>query len=166
MRVFIIETIVICALFTIVCMSSVDKTMNNLELAKLDYPNAIIDRLIEQGRVSNVKAQSVVDRVKKKWPAIIVLGIIVGLIVRYVNGCNTFKSGFITSYLIWIIVDWYDALVIDCLWFCHSKRCVIPGTEDMIDAYHDYMFHINGSCIGMLIGLPSCLVAGVIVALL
>lgn len=46
MRVFIIESIVICALFTIVCMSSVDKTINNLELAKLDYPDAIIDRLI------------------------------------------------------------------------------------------------------------------------
>ncbi len=71
-------------LFAVVCMSSINKTMNNLELAKLDYPDVIIDRLIEQGRVSNVKALSVVDRVKK-WPATIVLGIIIGLIVRYVN---------------------------------------------------------------------------------
>ncbi len=52
-------------LFAVVCMSFVNKAMNNLELAKLDYPDVIIDRLIEQGRVSNVKALSVVDRVEK-----------------------------------------------------------------------------------------------------
>lgn len=81
------------------------------------------------------------------------LGIIIGLIIKYVNGCNTFISGFTNSYLIWVIVDWHDALVIDCLWFSHSKRCVIPGTKDMTDSYHDYMFHIKRSCLGMLIGL-------------
>ncbi len=59
----------------------------------------------------------------------------------------------------------YD-LVNDCLWYCHDKRCVIPGTEDMTDAYHDYMFHIKGSCVGMLIGLLSCLIVAVIAVLL
>lgn len=97
MKIFVIETIIICVLFTVVCMSSFNKTMNNLELAKLDY---------------------------------------------------------------------HDALGIDCLWFCHSKRCVTPGTKDITDTYHDYMFHIKGSCVGMLIGLHGCLITGVIATLL
>lgn len=59
--------------------------MNNLELAKLSYPYAIINRLIEQGKATKDKPLSVIDRVKKKWPAILVLGIIIGLIVKYVN---------------------------------------------------------------------------------
>ena len=46
-------------------------------------------------------------------------------------------------------MDGYDAFVLDCVWFCHSKRCVIPGTEDLVDAYHDYMFHIKESAVGM-----------------
>ena len=40
MKIFVIETIIICVLFTVVCMSSFNKTMNNLELAKLDYHRA------------------------------------------------------------------------------------------------------------------------------
>lgn len=36
-------------------MSSVDKTMNNLELAKLDYHDAVINRHIEQGKVTKDK---------------------------------------------------------------------------------------------------------------
>jgi hypothetical protein len=89
-----------------------------------------------------------------------------GADVRYINGCAAFLSGFGVSYLLWLIVDWYDALILDCVWFCHSKRCIIPGTEDLTDAYHDYMFHIKGSCAGMLIGLPCCLIAGIIAMLL
>lgn len=161
MRIFIIEIVIICILFTVICMSSVNKTMINLELAKLDYPKPIIDRLIGQGRVSK-EYLSIGDRIKKKWPAIIAFGVIMGLLVKYINGCNTFVSGFTTSYLIWFIVDWYDCLVIDCLWFCHSKRCVIPGSEDLIDSYHDYMFHVKGSLLGMLIGVLCCVIAGLI----
>lgn len=65
-----------------------------------------------------------------------------------------------------LVVDWYDALVIDCLWFCHSKRCIIPRTEDMTTAYHDYGFHIRGSVKGMLIGPQVCLLVGGLTALL
>ena len=60
------------------------------------------------------------------------------------------------------MVNWFDALVLDCIWFCHDKHFVIPGTEDMTDAYHDYGFHIKGSLIGMLLGIPSALTAGII----
>ncbi len=87
----------------------------------------------------------------------IVAGLLLRLIVCYINGCTAVLSGFGTSYLLWLPVVWYDALVLDCLWFCHSKRCIITGTEDLKDSYHDYMFHIKkGSCAGMLIGLPCC----------
>ena len=60
----------------------------------------------------------------------------------------------------------FDALVLDCIWFCHDKHFVIPGTEDMTAAYHDYWFHIKGSLIGMALGIPSALVAGLIVMIL
>ena len=58
--------------------------------------------------------------------------------------------------------NWFDALILDCLWFCHDKHFVIPGTEDMTKDYHDYWFHIKGALIGMLLGIPAALVAGII----
>ena len=41
----------------------------------------------------------------------------------------------------------------------------IPGTEDMPE-YRDYRFHIRQSCIGSLLGLPVCLLVGLLVCIL
>lgn len=47
------------------------------------------------------------------------------------------------------IVDWYDCFVIDWIWVYHSKKLIIPGTEDLTDSYKDYKFHFIGSLKGM-----------------
>ena len=59
-----------------------------------------------------------------------------------------------------------DRLLIDDYWVVHTGAWIIPGTEDMTAAYHDYWFHIKGALIGMLLGIPAALVAGGIVTLL
>ena len=101
----------------------------------------------------------------KKIFAMMVFGALLGLLVKYVNGCTTFLCGALTAYALWVVVNWFDAIVLDCLWFCHDKHFVIPGTEDMTAAYHDYWFHIKGALIGMLLGIPAALVAGGIAAI-
>lgn len=166
MIVFIVEVFVLCALFTLSCMSQANGLMDHLERNVVNYPEPIVQRLIEQGKISRNRTFTFAERMKKKWPIMIVFGIFIGILVRYVNGCVSFISGFGTSYLIWTIVDWYDALIIDCVWFCHSKKCIISGTEDLVDAYHDYKFHIRRSCLGMLVGLVVCLIAGLVVEVL
>lgn len=99
----------------------------------------------------------------KKVCALIVFGVLLGLLVKYLNGCTTYWCGALTAYALWSVVNWFDALVMDCIWFCLDRHFVIPGTEDMVDAYHDYRFHIRGALIGMLLGIPAALVAGLIV---
>lgn len=39
---------------------------------------------------------------------------------------------------------------------------IIPGTEDMKEAYYDYRFHIKGTLIGMLLLVPLALIAGLV----
>ena len=95
----------------------------------------------------------------------IIFGVLLGLLVRFVNGCGTFWCGSLTAYALWVVVNWFDAFVLDCLWFCHDKHFVIPGTEDMTADYHDYWFHIKGALIGMLLGIPAALVAGIVAML-
>ena len=94
-----------------------------------------------------------------------IFGMLLGLLVRYVNGCQTFWCGVLTAYALWCVVNWFDAFVLDCIWFCHDKHFVIPGTEDMTSAYHDYWFHIKGALIGMVLAIPAALIAGLIVIL-
>ena len=40
----------------------------------------------------------------------------------------------------------------------------IPGTEDMKE-YKDYWFHIKGSIRGSLIGIPACVLIGLLIIL-
>ncbi len=74
---------------------------------------------------------------------------------RFFQWRKKFFQDFGITYIIWTIVDWYDAIVIDWIWFCLDPRFVIPGTEDMTKTYHDYWFHTKASLRNMLIGLSD-----------
>ncbi len=159
---FLLESIIACAVFTLfVFLMSRDpvKTIFN-------YPPAIIERCRSLGLVDESNRPGGSVFYAKKVTALIVFGVLLGLLVRYVNGCTEFWSGALTAYALWCIVDWFDALVLDCLWFCHDPHFIIKGTEDMTKDYHDYRFHIKGSLIGMVLAIPSALIAGLVVSVL
>lgn len=157
---FLIESIILCLIFTLtVPLYGLRNPLSMID----DYPPAIQARVRELGLISSERPQK---RIAAKLVFCLLAAAALAVILRIFNGADTFLSGFVNSFLLWLVVDWYDALVIDCLWFCHSKRCVIPGTEDMTAAYHDYGFHIRESVKGMLIGLPVCLLVGGLTALL
>ena len=159
---FFLESLVACALFTFfVFLMSRDpvKTIFN-------YPPAIIERCDKLGLVDASNKPGGVGFYVKKLTAMVVFGVLLGLLVRYVNGCTLFWSGFLTAYALWVVLNWWDAIVMDCLWFCHDKHFIIPGTEDMVKDYHDYWFHIRGALIGMLLGVPAALAAGLITIIL
>ena len=159
--VFLIESIVACALFTLfVFLMSRDpiKMVYN-------YPPTIVERCKSLGLVDESNRPGGVTFYVKKITAMAIFGIMLGLLVRYINGCTTFRSGCLTAYALWCVVNWFDAFVLDCLWFCHDRHFVIQGTEDMVKDYHDYWFHIKGGFIGMLLAIPAALVAGLITIL-
>ena len=160
---FIIEAVALCTIFTILVLGSMKKP---LEMQIYSYPPNIINRVAEMGLIEKMEKPRVVESVKRKWPVIIIVGIVIGLCVYFVNGADTFLKGFAISYGLWLVVDWYDAIVMDMGWFCHSKKVRIPGTEDMVKDYQDYWFHIKASLVGMVLGFPACLIAGVLCMML
>ena len=95
--------------------------------------------------------------------ASILIIIIISLILRYVNGYTTFVEGFGYGFLLWTIVNIYDAVVMDIIWFCHDPYFVFKGTEDMVNEYHNYWFHIKGSLIGELLALVICAIVGLVI---
>ena len=103
------------------------------------------------------------NKVTAKIIASILFLIIICLILRYVNGYTTFIESFGYGFLLWTIVNLYDAIVLDIIWFCHDKYFVFKGTEDMVDEYHNYWFHIKGFFIGELLALIICTLAGLII---
>ena len=157
--VFLIESLIACALFTLMVFLMSRDPIKSI----FNYPPAIIERCDKLGLVDANNKPGGVGFYVKKLTVMAIFGILLGLLVRYVNGCTTFWCGCLTAYALWVVVNWFDAIVLDCIWFCHDKHFVIPGTEDMVADYHDYWFHIKGALIGMLLGIPAGLVAGLIV---
>ena len=157
--VFFVESLIACAVFTLFVFLMSRNPIKSI----FNYPPAIIERCDKLGLVDASNKPGGVGFYVKKVTAMAVFGVLLGLLVKYVNGCTSFWCGALTAYALWMVVNWFDALVLDCLWFCHDKHFVIPGTEDMTDAYHDYWFHIKGALIGMVLGIPAALMAGIIV---
>ena len=83
--------------------------------------------------------------------------------MRYINGYTTFKDSFIYGFILWTVVNLYDALVLDIIWFCHDKYFIFKGTEDMVKEYHNYLFHIKGFFIGEALALVICSISGAII---
>jgi len=154
--IFIVEAMFLCVLFTLALIGVAKEPLSGIH----NYPPAIIERVKELGLITDNQLPESKKILFKKLTAAVMIAVILGVIVYVVNGADTFEEGFLISYGLWCIVDWYDAFVIDILWFCHDKRFVIKGTEDMVKDYHDYWFHIRGSLMGMFIGLPVCQMVG------
>lgn len=159
--IFFIESIIACAFFTLFVFLMSRNPVKTI----FNYPPAIIDRCDKLGLVDASNKPRGAVFYAKKGCAMVLFGVLLGLLVRYINGCTTFWSGVLTAYALWCVVNWFDAFVLDCLWFCHDKHFVIPGTEDMVADYHDYWFHIKGALIGMLLAIPAALIAGLVVVL-
>ena len=161
MNIIIIETIILGLLFTIM----VYKMSRNPIKELYNYPPKIQERVksLEQYK-NDIPTQK--KKISVKLVAVLIIIIVISIIMKYINGYNSFLDGFKYSFIIWSIINWYYAIFLDCLWFCHSKQFIIKGTEDMVDEYHNYWFHIKGSIIGEIIGLFVCLIVGIIIALL
>ena len=160
--VWIIELLILFLLFTLMIVPAVLK--NPISMSH-DYPKDIYIKAQELGLVKDSQNRSSKKFWIKRLIALALLGIIFGLVVYYFNGADSFVKGALYTYLLWAAANWYDCIVIDWIWFCHSKRVVIPGTEGM-KGYKDYKFHAIGSLKGMILGIPAALVAGIFVAII
>ena len=156
--IIVIEIIVLCLIFTLmVYLMSRDpiKTLYN-------YPPKIQERVKSLDAYKDqIPTQK--NKAAAKSIASILFVIVLSLILRYVNGYTTFLQTFGFGFLLWTVVNLWDMIVLDIIWFCHDPYFVFKGTEDMVDDYHDYMFHIRGFFIGEALALVVCLLAALLV---
>ena len=160
--ILIIEFLILFIIFTLMVVPAVLK--NPLSMVH-DYPLDIYQKAIELGQVKESQNRKSKKFLVKRVIAIAVIGMLFGFVVYRFNGADNFLKGAGFTYLLWTVANWYDCFVIDWIWFCHSKRVIIPGTEGM-RGYKDYLFHVKGSLKGMLLGIPAALVAGAFVAII
>ena len=153
-----VESIFLCALFTLMVYIMSRNPIKTL----YNYPPKIQERVKSLDEYKEKIPTQKNKIVAKIFASILFLGILC-IILRYINGYTTFIESFGYGFLLWTIVNLYDALVLDIIWFCHDKHFVFKGTEDMIKEYHNYWFHIKGFFIGEILALIICSLAGAII---
>ena len=156
--VLVVESLILCLAFTAMVYIMSRKPINTL----YNYPPRSQERVksLEEYR-DKVPTQK--NKITAKLGALVLFTVIMALLLRYVNKCTTFRDAFINGFILWTVVNLYDAIVLDIIWFCHDPYFVFKGTEDMVDDYHDYMFHIRGFFIGEALALVVCLLAALLV---
>ena len=156
--IIIVESIVLCILFTIMVY-----IMSRNPIATLyNYPPKIQERVKSLDEYKD-KIPTQKNKILAKSLASILIIVIISLILRHVNGYTTFIEGFGYGFLLWTIVNIYDAVVMDIIWFCHDPYFVFKGTEDMTKEYHNYWFHIKESLKGEVIALIVCALVGLVI---
>ena len=152
------ESIILCLLFTLMVFIMSREPIKTL----YNYPPKIQEKVKSLEEYKD-KIPTQENKIVVKLAASIIFLIIICLILRYINGYTTFIQSFKYGFLLWTIVNLYDAIVLDIIWFCHDKHFVFKGTEDMVEEYHNYWFHIKGFFIGELLALIICALAGLII---
>ena len=150
-----IESIILCILFTIMVYIMSRKPINTL----YNYPPKIQERVKSLDEYKD-KIPTNENKVVTKICASIIFLIILFVVLRFINGYTTFLDSFRYGFLLWTIVNLYDLIVLDIVWFCHDKHFVFKGTEDMIEEYHNYWFHTKGFFIGEIIAVVICFIVG------
>lgn len=153
-----VESVVLCLVFTIMVYIMSREPIKTL----YNYPPKIQERVKTLDEYKD-KIPTQKNKIAAKALTSLLIVIVISLILRYINGYSTFAEGFGYGFLLWTIVNLYDVVVLDIIWFCHDPYFVFKGTEDMTEDYHDYLFHIKGFFIGEALALIVCAVAGLIV---
>ncbi len=156
--IIVIESIALCVLFTLMVYLMSREPIKTL----YNYPPKIQERVKFLDEYKD-KIPTKENKIVAKVFASIIFLIIICLVLRYINGYTTFIEAFGYGFLLWSVVNLYDAIVLDIIWFCHDKHFVFKGTEDMINEYHNYWFHIKGFFFGELLAIIICSIAGLII---
>ena len=154
----LIECFILCIVFTLMVFVMAKNPIDTL----YNYPPKIRQK-VESMEEYKDKIPTTKNMIGAKFTASIMMVIIVSLILRYINNYTIFIDAFKYSFIIWTVVNIYDVVVMDILWFCQSDRFVFKGTEDIRHEYRNYWFHIKGGIIGQVIGTIVCLVIACVV---
>ena len=128
-----------------------------------DYPPVVTEKLRALGIVAE-KPPARKSDILRKLIAVVVFALVIALALRRFNGITTFSQAALTAYLLWLVVDWYDFLVVDILMAPFDKfyrlAKVSPVEKSAV------WFHCKASLRGMVLGLVFAPLVGLIVLFL
>ena len=122
--IFLVECTAACALFT--AMLEILCAKRRVIFTN-DYPPVVTDKL-RSLNIASDKPPAKKSDIIRKLIAVVIYAVLFALVLRFVNGITTFLNAAVTAYLLWLVVDWYDFLVVDILLAPFDKSIRWPGS--------------------------------------
>lgn len=161
LKCFLIQAIVCCACFHIIITYSVKKAPMSWFY---DYPKAVQERVRSLPEYTGKIPSSNYNLKKKIISAAFCVAFLICM--AWIAGTRSFGGTMAYSFSLWTVINFYDALVLDTIWFCHNKKIRFHGTEDLAPVYENPKKHWVDFLIGTIIGLIVSILAGGGMALL
>ncbi len=158
--IFAMECVAACVLFTLALEMMAAKRR---EVFVNDYPPVVTEKL-RKLKVVAEKSPAKKSDILRKADALVVYAVLFGLLLRYVNGITTFWAAARTAYALWLVVDWYDFLVVDILMAPFDKFYKLAKVSPVEPSA--VWFHFKGSVVGMVLGLAFAPLVGLLVVVL
>lgn len=157
--IFFIQSVILCALFTFAVVKGMKDPIKGI----MSFPPAIRQRVESLPQYQGTIHQEKKAHMGKKFLSIPIFAVILAG-ACWLGGARTFADSLLYGFGLFLVVNLWDLVVLDWLWFCRSPKVRIPGTEDMDKEYRDPWFHLRGFFIGIGIGATvSLLSAGIVV---
>lgn len=157
-----IECVAACIVFGAAIVGS---TLCNKSAWLHEYAPEVQQRFLEKNPdfvMKEKKKQTVSLVCAKILMCLLFVAILTAMV--YLAGADSFMKGTVYSYIIWTTVNIFDAIVLDIGIFAHWKKVRLPGTEDMDREYASNAKKSITDCLfGVLIGVPVCLLCGVLI---
>ncbi|MDR1563621.1 MAG: hypothetical protein LBS74_01535 [Oscillospiraceae bacterium] len=153
----LIECLLACAVFTLIIVPA---QIRNPISQIVSYPPEIQERVRSLPQYKDIVLKASKKNIARKIIGALLLTFVLAALA-YFSGKVTFLNSAIHVYIVFTAVNLYDLIVLDWLWFAHSSKTRIPGTKDMVKAYHGRWHHFRGFLIGLGIGLPIAMLSAV-----
>jgi len=155
----LIQCIALCIIFTFLILLPL---FRNPLSQIFSYPPAIRKRVESLPQYKDTFADTKKKNIFQKIAgAVIAVFLLAGL--AYFSGKTCFISAFLHVFILFSVVNLYDLIILDFIIFAHSKKVVIPGTEDMVNEYKNPIHHIKSACKGIIISVVAATFAAGIV---
>ncbi|WP_315120927.1 hypothetical protein [uncultured Clostridium sp.] len=156
----IAEIVILCGLFFVICYFNTGSDKKNIKSFS-SYPNEV-QHIVKENHFLN-------DKIKIITPFIsFISNIIMFVVILFIFGLFMKQANFIDNFtsllILGQILNLFDFLIIDILWWRNSKRIRFTGTENMDNIYKNPKNHFISFIKGIFVFLIVAVIDGLLLS--
>ena len=162
MPLLILELTILCLIFWGICFLNTGSDKKNIK-SYASYPDEV-QKIVKENPELQPKTKSV-SPVLSFASNILVFGVVLFVFGLFLKK-PSFKANFINLLILGQALNAFDFLVIDMLWWRHSKRIRFEGTKDRAELYSNPKKHFVSFLKGIALFLIIAVIDGLILSLI